>query len=38
MGDYVRHMTQHAKNGKNRPSRADPAKWWNAKVKRSLLF
>ena len=38
MGDYVRHMTPHAKNGKNRPRRADPAKWWNVKVKCGLFF
>ena len=33
MGGYVSHMTQHAKNGKNRPRRAGPAKGWNVKVK-----
>jgi len=28
-GDYVGDMTPQAKNGKNRPRRAGPAKRWN---------
>jgi len=37
-GDYVGDMTPHAKNGKNRPRRADPAKGWNVKVKCGLFL
>jgi len=38
MGDYVGDMTPQAKNGKNRPRRAGPAKGWNVKVKFGLFF
>ena len=31
-GDYVGDIKPQAKNGKNRPSRADPAKGWNVKA------
>jgi len=33
MGDYVGDLTPQAKNCKNRPRMADPAKGWNVKVK-----
>jgi len=38
MGDYVGNMTPQAKNGKNRPRMARPAKGWNVKVKFGLFF
>ena len=36
--DYVGDMTPHAKNGKNRPRRAGPAKGWNVNVKCGYFF
>jgi len=38
MGDYDGDMTPQAKNGKDRPCRAGPAKGWNVKVKFGLFF
>jgi len=38
VGDYVGDMTPQAKNGKNRPRRAGPAKRWNVKVNLGYFF